>query len=659
MAKPADPEQSTSWLLVEELWDRGDPSFVDELRQYTDSDRLGKFALKWYADQRPSSRRFLLDYLGRPLNAFRHEPLVKRLFKAAEKAGDDQLMARFLVLFDRSIRRAVKKKRHHESARFDNREAAKAMVNQWNSQGFENANFNEGTGLPFQRNRFFVWGIWTEDKIQVSRDTTMPRGKTFPYRNPRTGEKLGRPDFAGILQTIGDRAARGSSELLAPLSEKQQTKLGKLRLFSVHTRHYLRRRTWRYFRRLGTKSPERYVRAVCESLKLYQDPDVASGLELIDNWGLVHILFHFSPALEAKPHGWTRAESHTLAELQPAPIFEKLWQAEPATLIGLLKEARCRPVRQWAIRLIRRDPVHILAGMPVDELLALLAHEDAEVVSLAAEALRQRPDLQSLSPERWLAFLETPNSAALDILCELIGQYLKPDQVSLDQSVRLAASRPLPVARLGFTWLQSKQVETEADCRALLTLIEAEAEPLRPEMVRWARSHLSGSPHFQVAWLLEYLDSRHADVREEGWAWLQEEPRARDDISLWQRLLESPYDDIRLKLVSALEARTAKRELLVPESGSLDPELVRSLWASVLLNIHRGGKTKPVVVEQLIRRVQQQPNEAPVLLPIVSVALRSIRGPEWRAGLAGIVQLLEIKPELEATVRQAFPELKL
>jgi len=571
-------------------------------------------------------------------------------------------MARFLVLFDRSIRRAVKKICHRESALLDNREAATTLVKQWNSQGFENANLNEGTGLPFRRNRFYVWGMWTEDKIQVHRDTTMPRGKVSRYRNPRTGEKLSLPGFAGILQTIGDRGARGSSELLAPLSDKQQAKLGRLRLFSVHTRHYLRRRTWRYFRRLGKKSPERYVPAVCEALKLYEDHDVATGLELIDNWGLMHILFHFSPALEAKPHGWTTAEGHTLAELEPAPIYEKLWQAAPTALIGLLKESRCRPVRQWAVRMIRRDSEHILGCLSLEELLALLAHEDAEVVSLAAEALRHRPDLQTLSPDRWLEFLETPKTpseAALEILCELIGLNLKAEKVSLEQAVRLAASRPLSVARLGFTWLKTKRPETEADCRALLGLLEAEGELLRPEMVRWARTQLSGSPHFQTAWLLEYLDCGHADVREEGWAWLLEEPRARDDINLWRRLLESPYDDVRLKLVAALEARAAKTGFLVPANGGLDPELIRNLWATVLLNIHRGGKTKPIAIGQLIRRVQQHPAEAATLLPIVSVALRSIRGPEFRAGLAGVVQILETKPELETAIRQAFPELKL
>jgi len=84
---------------------------------------------------------------------------------------------------------------------------------------------------------------------------------------------------------------------------------------------------------------------------------------------------------------------------------------------------------------------------------------------------------------------------------------------------------------------------------------------------------------------------------------------------------------------------------------------VRFLWASVLLNIYRGNRAKPVVVAQMVRRLQKHPGEAGALLPIVSVALRSVRGPEWRAGLAGVVQLVEQNPNLEGLVRGAFPEL--
>ena len=130
-------------------------------------------------------------------------------------------------------------------------------------------------------------------------------------------------------------------------------------------------------------------------------------------------------------------------------------------------------------------------------------------------------------------------------------------------------------------------------------------------------------------------------------------------MELWRRLLESPYDDVRLRLVGDLEARVRRGERSPIEKAKLDPELVRFLWASVLLNIHRGSKAKPLVVRQMVQRLERRPEEAGALLPIVGVALRSVRGPEWRAGLAGVVQLADRHPELAAAVRQAFPELQM
>src|SRR5437660_1502429 len=114
MAKQPKNPSDGSWLVAEELLERGDPAFVDELRKITDADRLGTFAARWYADKRSASRKLLLEYLDRPLNAYRHEPLVKRLFKLAEQAADDEVLGRFLVLFDRSVRRVRRKKRHYD-----------------------------------------------------------------------------------------------------------------------------------------------------------------------------------------------------------------------------------------------------------------------------------------------------------------------------------------------------------------------------------------------------------------------------------------------------------------------------------------------------------------------------------------------------------------
>jgi hypothetical protein len=216
----------------------------------------------------------------------------------------------------------------------------------------------------------------------------------------------------------------------------------------------------------------------------------------------------------------------------------------------------------------------------------------------------------------------------------------------------------VPIARLGAAWLHER-TPTEADWPVLLRLIDARADAVRPELVRWLRRGLAHAANFQSAWVLEHLDSRHADVRDEGWTWLLEDRRAYDDVQLWQRLFESPYDDVRLRLVEYLENRFARRKPAVPAKVPLDPELVRLLWATVLLNIQRGSRSKPKIVDQLVRRLTEHPEDAGRLLPILKAALRSVRGPEWRAGLSGVVRLFERQPELEKTLHETFPELQL
>ncbi len=131
----------------------------------------------------------------------------------------------------------------------------------------------------------------------------------------------------------------------------------------------------------------------------------------------------------------------------------------------------------------------------------------------------------------------------------------------------------------------------------------------------------------------------------------------RENVALWQRLLESPYDDVRLRLAASLQERVRGRTTTIHQ-GELDAELLRFLWASVLLNVQRGGRTKPLVVTQMVRRLERKPEEAKALLPILAVALRSVRGPEWRAGLAGVVGLMQRRPDLASAVNQSFPELK-
>ncbi len=642
MTSPGD------WLLLQELLERGDPAFVDRLRSVTDADALGDFAGRWYENRNANAHRLLLAYLERPLNAYRHEALVKRLFKRAETAGDDAVMARFLVAFDRSIRRVVRNRVHHESRSVDSREEAERQVSLWRSLGYQQAAYFEH---PMGSGKCHVWGLWTEPTIGVAIGTTMPRGGmvTYDHVDPSRMryEKVTAPDWIRRLKLDPHRYAEATEP---PESIRKQ--LERFRLFTPRTRRYLRRRAWRYFRRLGRTHPERYVAAISEAMVLYEDADVATGLALLDNWGLVHALFHESPVLVSRPKGWDVAEDGSLSDLEPSPIFEDLWRSAPRAILDLIVRARCRPVRQWAVRMLKRDPA-ARSAVTIDDLLNLLGHADEEVVAFASDWLGAVEDLSTVAPERWLAVAESASPGALETLTAIMRRQISPDRISIEAAARLASARPLPIARLGLDWLKTKTPSSDDDRRSLLPLLEAECEPIRPEILAWLRSVLSDD--FRSDELLEFLDSRHADARAEGLAWFRAEPKAREDVDLWHRLMESPYDDVRLALTSELEARL-RRDRTDAHDLALDSDRLRLLWASVLLNVNRGSRSKPGAIDQVAHRLARRPEEAESLLPMLAIGLRSLRAPERRAAMAAIVRLVATRPDSEAMVRAALPE---
>jgi hypothetical protein len=602
-----------SWSLAEELFAREDPGFVDELRSVHFAERLGDFAPKWLADGRPFARAALFDYLSRPLDCYRHEPLVKRLFKLAEKANDDELMGAFLVALDRSVRRRRQSRPLYKQETFKERAAAEAAVRRWEAEGYENGTVNHYSGW------FYASATKTEYAVALPSGTVMPRPPKSQWKKNQS------------------------------LSAKEQARNERrgARLFTVSTRRYLRRRAWRYFRNIGKSDPARYLRAASLFLTRYTDADADTDFHLLDNWGLVHALFYHSPALVCPAKGWEFAPGKSIADLAAAPRFEDAWAADAPAVFAVLVGANGRAVRQWATAMLRKHHGGWLAAQPAATLLRLADSRDPELSALGFELLEKAADLDAVPIGEWLARLAGDNLDQLTRLSDLLARRLDPARVAQDDALKLAVHRSKPVAALGLSLLKRKPF-TESDIPALLTLVQAESAAVRPELARWLRETLSGFGPVRPGWVLEFLDSKHADVRADGWGWLTACP-AGDDAAVWHKLIESPYDDVRGPMVAELARRAA----------GADPDTVRQLWAVVLLNVARGGRYKPGVVGQVVSRLAAHPGEADRLVPLLAVAVRSLRGPEFRAGLAGVVQLVETRPDLEPLIRQRFPELVL
>src|SRR4029079_5742033 len=94
-----------STLLVDESFAQQDDQFIERLRAVRNSKYLAALADRWKQDPRPWAREQIFKYLATPLDRPGHHPVVKRLFKHAEANRDTEVMAAFLVCFDRLVRR--------------------------------------------------------------------------------------------------------------------------------------------------------------------------------------------------------------------------------------------------------------------------------------------------------------------------------------------------------------------------------------------------------------------------------------------------------------------------------------------------------------------------------------------------------------------------
>jgi len=553
---PAD--RPVSSLVLAELYDSGDDSFLDLIRQQWGNFKpfLGLLE-KWKKDSRPWARRLKLDFVSGGKSPWENRVVFKRLFKQAWVDRDHELMGAFMVALDCSIRRKRKKRYRYESG--------------------------------------------TLETTEVLRLPARPAGNSF----------------------------------------------------STATKHYLRRRAWRYFRLLGHSNAAEYIRAVAGALIRYSDDDMRAGENLLDNWGLMHACFGKSPLLAFNSRHTNLAASGRLSDLQAAPTFERHWAGPDAlaTLLDIVLRAQCRAVRVWAIQLLRRLHAQSLAKIDPQTLLRLIDHTDADVAAFAAELLNNASTVSSFPMTTWMGLLATRNPAVVATICQAFQKHVSFDRVTLGQAVELTIRPAVPVATLGLEILGGKTIRADADHGELAKLSLAECAVLGNQIAQFALSRLNVPGVYSVDEVVAFFDSRLKSLRQGAFSALVEQSPADTDPAFWAKLFESPYDDVRTELVNRLKKRAN-----LPGASA---ESTASLWQTVLLNIHRGGRAKLSALRQISDRIVREPQSAKTLLPVLIIAIRSVRPPEARHGLAAIVSAVECVPSLVDEVKRQLPELQL
>ncbi len=586
---PQDSQIST--MLVDESFASQDELFVERVRMVASTKYLAGLVDRWKKDPRPWAREQVFNYLGLPFDRPGHHPVVKRLYKQAEAAGDHELLGAFLVAFDRLVRR-----QRRTRYRYD-----------WQTRQ-----------------------SWQEEELFTPRDQILVSTKDRFARNPRTGDRISLP-----------------GQLKFPKNG---------RLFSYRTRGYLRRRACRYFRRMGFQRPVEYCQAVAMAFKLYRDDDVARGENILDNWSLMHLAFRQSPILIFKRTCVEVADGRSLGDLAAAPLFADLWQKPEAALVllKLLTQAQSRLVRVWTIQLLKRDHASALQSVTAEQLLSLLDHPSDDVQQFGAGLLETLSGADGWPISTWLQLLETRSVTALATICDAMSRKVSPQRLNLDQCVALACARATPVARMGLSWLVDRPVTGHQDRTTIGRLAGVQCDAVGVDAAKYALSLLGSPQNYRTECVSPFFDSLNAQVRRGAWEWLTPQTPGYGDAALWSRLLETPYDDVRLRLIAELGRRTQTAGVL-----ALKREDLSQVWTTVLLGVHRGGRAKLTALRQISQAIADEPNRAERLVPVLAVAIRSVRPPEARAGLSAILSAVAARPELEATLTEYLPELRL
>ena len=292
-----------------------------------------------------------------------------------------------------------------------------------------------------------------------------------------------------------------------------------------------------------------------------------------------------------------------------------------------------------------------LSQITPEELIKLLDHDDEEVQQFGAKLLGSLESVGRWPVATWLRLLETKDPAAIALICEAMQKHVRGDRLDLAQCLAMTTARATPVAKLGLTLLQQRKFATSAE-RGQLTMIgNARCAALGAELAAWTLGVVGTAATYDRDVVLALFDSLLKEVRTSAWDWLRAGPAVPADPKLWCRLLETPYEDLKLALIDHLQQKST-----LPGTSASD---LAPIWSSVLAGVHRGGRQKLKAIDQLAAAVCRHPEQAGDLVPVLSLAVRSIRKPEARAALAAVARIIGSRPELEPLFAARLPELSL
>jgi len=411
--------------------------------------------------------------------------------------------------------------------------------------------------------------------------------------------------------------------------------------FSQRTRVYLQRRIVRYMRALSSRDATVFRKTTLEILSRYEDAQFASGQALLDARALMSILFVRSPVLKVEFRTIKPRVGADLASLEPKMLGRKAWEGHGHEVLAALPTMPSLFIRRHVTRWLERDFPETLTNAPFEVIERFVASNFPDLRLLGSKMIERAEGLETLRIETWLSFLQGDDAEVLLTLVKRMSDLVTPARASLAQCVALARHVAHAPAMLGIEWAETKTIDDKDALEEALPILDAVVDEVRARALHWLTPILAKEGLGLDAHMRELLDARHSDVRQQAFRMMDETPRFKDSIVLWAALSESPHADGRAFLLKHLDKRRTSLE-----ASHLSDRCLTQLWATTLLDIHRGSRAKRRAVTQLGDRIAAHPQESKVLMPLMGVALRSVRDAERRSAIASLVRAATLSPEV-------------
>lgn len=206
--------------------------------------------------------------------------------------------------------------------------------------------------------------------------------------------------------------------------------------FGIGTLIYMRRRAWRYLKRLGQTLPAVFPEAAIHFLAAYQE-----NTNWNQTWVANHIFYH-----QTRNYGWNRFGyiSPRRVTLTSHRAFKETWQRSPEPLFRLLSMAQAEKIRAYACAALKEDFKLILRDVDPQWLINLsqLSVASPAIDNLIVWLLQNSPKLEQQAFRDLglhavvLALLESKDNEALKYAVQYAKSYAR--DLSVTELLRLA-----------------------------------------------------------------------------------------------------------------------------------------------------------------------------------------------------------------------------